>query len=101
LSVFVFSRSRFAKIDVWRRRQEDLPGRAEAIRRLVERAIAAEPPAPRARSKGAPKAAEMASREINKLGDEAATDEERARRKRTLISGAAVDSLTPSVPKMR
>jgi hypothetical protein len=29
----------------------------------------------------------MASREINKLGDEAATDEERARRKRTLISG--------------
>jgi hypothetical protein len=37
--------------------------------------------------KGAPKATEMASREINKLGDEAATDEERARRKRTLISG--------------
>jgi len=61
--------------------------KAEAIRRLVERALVAEPPAPSARSKGAPKAAEMASREINKLGDETATDEERATRKRRLISG--------------
>jgi hypothetical protein len=28
--------SNYLPIDVWRRRQEDLPGRAEAIRRLVE-----------------------------------------------------------------
>jgi hypothetical protein len=39
------------------------------------------------RSKGAPRAAEMAGHELNKLGDETTTDEERARRKRTLISG--------------
>jgi hypothetical protein len=58
----------------WARLQMDKPSKAEAIRRLVERALAAEPPAPSARSKGAPKAAEMASREINKLGDETATD---------------------------
>lgn len=71
----------------WARLQRDKPSKAEAIRRLVERALVAEPPAPSARSKGAPKAAEMASREINKLGDETATDEERATRKRRLISG--------------
>ena len=27
------------RIDEWRRHQEDLPGRAEAIRRLVERGL--------------------------------------------------------------
>jgi len=30
-----------SKIDDWRRRQEDLPGRPEAIRRLVEIALKA------------------------------------------------------------
>ena len=40
-----------------------------------------------AHSKGAPKAAEMGSHEINKLGDKSATDEQRATRKRRLISG--------------
>jgi hypothetical protein len=74
-------------IDRWRLQQADQPSRAEAIRLLVERALHAEPPAPRARSKGALKAAEMASREVNKLGDETATNEERASRKRRLISG--------------
>jgi hypothetical protein len=29
-------------IDGWRKRQDDLPGRAEAIRRLVEKALASE-----------------------------------------------------------
>jgi hypothetical protein len=58
---------------------------ALAIRRLIERALGAEPSAPHARSKGAPEA--VASHEINKLGDKSATDEERATRKRRLISG--------------
>jgi hypothetical protein len=71
----------------WIADQEPGFSRPEAIRRLVERALIAEPSAPRARSKGAPKAAEMASHEINKLGDKSATDEERATRKRRLISG--------------
>jgi hypothetical protein len=39
------------------------------------------------RTKGAPRAAEMAGHELNKLGDETATDEERSRRKRALIAG--------------
>jgi metal-responsive CopG/Arc/MetJ family transcriptional regulator len=29
------------KVDAWRRKQEDLPGRSEAIRRLVEMALKA------------------------------------------------------------
>jgi hypothetical protein len=74
-------------VDAWRAKQADRPGRPEAIRRLVERALGAEPSAPRAHSKGAPKAAEMGSHEINKLGDKSATDEQRATRKRRLISG--------------
>jgi hypothetical protein len=32
-------------IDAWRRHQPDLPSRAEAIRRLVIRALTDEPPA--------------------------------------------------------
>ena len=51
---------------------------APSLPSLLRRALAA-----RAR----PKAAEMASHEINKLGDKSATDEERATRKRRLISG--------------
>ena len=62
-------------LDAWAKGQADRPGRPEAIRRLIERALVAEPSAPRPRSKGAPKAAEMASHEINKLGDKSATDE--------------------------
>jgi ribosomal protein L19E len=59
----------------------------EAIRRLVERGLANQPPA-RKLSKGAKrKAAKMAGREIDRLGDQTATRKERARRKRQLIKG--------------
>ena len=34
-----------AKVDDWRRAQPDIPGRAEAIRRLVEIALSAKPKA--------------------------------------------------------
>ena len=74
-------------VDEWRRRQKDLPSRAEAIRRLVERGLANRPPAHQL-SKGAKrKAAQMAGREIDRLGDQTATREERAQRKRQLIRG--------------
>lgn len=33
-----------ARIDTWRRSEDDLPNRAEAIRRLVEHALIAEKP---------------------------------------------------------
>jgi hypothetical protein len=77
----------FKTVDEWRRKQKDLPSRAEAIRRLVERGLANRPRA-RQLSKGAKrKAAKMAGREIDRLGDQTATREERARRKRQLIKG--------------
>jgi hypothetical protein len=74
-------------VDEWRRKQKDLPSRAEAIRRLVERGLANQAPA-RQLNKGAKRiAAKMAGREIDRLGDQTATGKERARRKRQLIKG--------------
>jgi metal-responsive CopG/Arc/MetJ family transcriptional regulator len=73
-------------VDEWRRKQKGLPSRAEAIRRLVERGLANQPA--RQLNKGAKrKAAKMAGREIDRLGDQTATGKERARRKRQLIKG--------------
>ena len=73
-------------VDQWRRKQRDRPSRAVAIQRLAERGGLA-------RSRSLPrkgslrKAAEMAEREIEGLGDRAASSEERARRTRRLIQG--------------
>ena len=79
-------RSFLETVDEWRRKQKGLPSRAEAIRRLVERGLANQPA--RQLNKGAKrKAAKMAGREIDRLGDQTATREERARRKRRLIKG--------------
>jgi hypothetical protein len=73
-------------VDEWRRKQRDRPSRAVAIQRLAERGGLAGsislPPKGSTR-----KAAEMAEREIEGLGDQAASNEERARRKRRLIQG--------------
>ena len=81
-------RSFLKTVDEWRRKQKDLPSRAVAIRRLVERALANRPRGRQQLSKGAKrKAAKMAGREIDRLGDQTATREERARRKRRLIKG--------------
>lgn len=81
------------KLDDWRRRQEDLPGRPEAIRRILELGLLAKGPsekkAPGSRAKRAAKAADMAGHKIDQLGDMSAPDEERAQRKRRLIKGPA------------
>ena len=75
-----------ARVDRWAASQQDHPSRPEAIRRLVELALGI---AQRAgvRTKKAAQAAEMASEEIDRLGDVSATDEERQLRKRRLIKG--------------
>ena len=76
-----------AELDGWIKRQDDKPSRPEAIRRLVEQALttaASHQPTSKAT---AHKAAELAAREINQLGDPSAAPEERASRKRRLISG--------------
>ena len=75
------------KLDEWRRAQGGTPTRAAAIRRLVEQALAGTTAARRHSSGSKRKAADMASRELNYLGDQTATGEERARRKHRLIKG--------------
>jgi hypothetical protein len=76
-------------LDEWRRRQRNLPSREVAIRLLVERGLAdsTTTTARQLRKGGRRKAAEMASREIDRLGDQTVTNEERTRRKRRLIKG--------------
>ena len=75
-----------ARVDRWAASQKDHPSRPEAVRRLVELGLAI---AQRAgvRTKKAAQAAEMASHEIDRLGDPSASDEERQVRKRRLIKG--------------
>jgi hypothetical protein len=77
-----------SKVDAWADHQADKPLLSEAIRRLLEKALAGTR-APRQPSKGAArKATEMAAREIDRvLVDQPATREERASRKRRLLSG--------------
>ena len=74
------------KLDKWRRAQPDAPAPAIAIRRLAERALAST--STRQRSRGSKrKAANLAEKAIDVLGDQAATGEQRAQRKRHLIKG--------------
>src|SRR5579859_5190605 len=81
--------SALTALDEWRRRQRNLPSREMAIRLLVERGLAESTtgPARQIRKGGRRKAAEMASREIDRLGDQSVTNKERTRRKRRLIKG--------------
>ena len=79
------------RIDVWSADQEDRPSRAEAIRRLVEMALAGKknPPA-RYSEKVAAKARELASKAIDGLIDPSAPANEKAIRKRRLLKGPSV-----------
>jgi hypothetical protein len=66
------------RLDEWRRAQRAVPTRATAIHRLGEQALAGTT-APLRRSTGSKrKAAEMAEREIDRLGDQRVSGEERA-----------------------
>jgi len=65
---------------------------AELIEKLLtdyckKRGLAGEVSSARVRAKGAPKAAEMAGRTIDDIGDKTAPSEEQQRRKRRLIRG--------------
>lgn len=73
-------------LDSWRRDQKDLPGRPEALRRLMESALADS--APRgARDKGSTaKASAMARQELERLTKHATgpADEQESRKRRLL-----------------
>jgi hypothetical protein len=76
-----------ARVDQFLAAQKDSPSRPEAVRRLVELGLAAMQPMRRRSPKATSKALDLASKQIDKLSDPSATDEERQQRKRRLIKG--------------
>jgi hypothetical protein len=77
-----------AALDAWITSQSEVMSRPEAIRRLVEQALAHHAP-PRARPKAASdKASAMARHELDRAPtDDTARPEEQERRKRRLLKG--------------
>ena len=76
------------QLDEWRRKQADLPGRPEAIRRLVEIGLATAPkPRPAGTHKGATTASELAATQIDRLAGASATDEHWQKRKHRILKG--------------
>ena len=75
-----------AELDSWIARQHDQPSRPEAIRRLVERALTGSPSGPRS-AKARSKAIDLAGKEVDKLSDQSASNEERQQRKQRLLKG--------------
>jgi hypothetical protein len=76
------------QLDDWRRKQDDLPGRPEAIRRLVELGLTVKTPVrPVSKPGRRLRAAELAAKAIDKIGDPAAHPDERAQRRRHLTKG--------------
>jgi hypothetical protein len=77
-----------AAVDAWAAKQSDGPGRSEAIRRLVELGLKAEPPRKPASKPGRrQRAQELAAKEIEKIIDPEASIEQQAQRRRRLTKG--------------
>jgi hypothetical protein len=94
------------QLDDWRRKQDDLPGRPEAIRRLVELGLMAKQISservrrgrsldlgtmakiePATKATRSSRAAELAATQIEKMIDPSAPPEERAQRRGRLTKG--------------
>ena len=77
-----------APIDDWIKTQpKPKPSRPEAIRRLVKRGLTSAQLVRPHDEKAASKASKMAGHEIDRLGDQSATDDQRESRKRRLLKG--------------
>ena len=75
-------------VDKWRAKQGDMPSRAEAIRRLVEMSLKSDSaPKPARNVARSSRAAELAAKAIDKLGQPAASTKERDERRRRLTKG--------------
>jgi hypothetical protein len=74
-------------LDDWRRKQDDLPGRPEAIRRLVALGLTIKSKAKQPSVARAHRAKELATKAIEKISDPAAPTDERDRRRRHLTKG--------------
>jgi Arc/MetJ-type ribon-helix-helix transcriptional regulator len=85
------------KVDAWACRQEDRPGRSEAVRRLLDAALGgdharrqpavAKPKGKSSRDRAQDRAQELASDVIDSLEDTGATSDARASRKGRLMKG--------------
>jgi hypothetical protein len=74
-------------VDQWAKKQEDEPGRSEAIRRLVELGLTVRAPARRSSDNQKARAKELAGSTIDKLTDVAASSDDKTARKIRLIKG--------------
>jgi hypothetical protein len=74
-------------VDAWAAKQDDEPGRSEAIRRLVELGLTVKTKARPTERLRAARASELATKTIEKIIDPAAPPEERAERRRRLTKG--------------
>jgi hypothetical protein len=79
--------AQLAALDAWMGRQVARLSRPEAIRRLLEQALAVAQPAKSRTPKARSKALGLASTQLDRLLDPSAPDEERQRRKRRLLKG--------------
>jgi hypothetical protein len=79
--------TQLAGLDAWIARQDAQLSRPEAIRRLLEQALAVSQPAKSRTQKARSKALHLASTQLDRLLDPSASDEERQRRKRRLLKG--------------
>ena len=74
-------------VDKWASKQDDQPGRSEAIRRLVELGLTVKMSAKQPSSLKAARAKELATKTIEKIIDPSAPPEERAQRRQRLTKG--------------
>ena len=89
-------------VDKWRKKQEDEPSRAEAIRRLVEMGLAAPQNTAPTSPRTAAKARAMARAAIDQLTDPSAPPEERENCKRRLLKGPPeFREMRPPLPKRK
>jgi hypothetical protein len=78
----------FEALDAWSAQQKPVPSRPEAIRRLFELGLTVKAPAEAGTNQvRQQRARELAVDAIDKMGDSAASSEERAQRRRRLTKG--------------
>jgi hypothetical protein len=85
--VIGFDQAMLDSVEQWRAKQEQRPSVAEAVRQLVALGLGRAKPLAKISSKASSKAEELASHEISRLEDRAATLDERDSRKRRLLKG--------------
>lgn len=87
VSAVRFPTETICRIDAWAAKQEDEPGRSEAIRRLVELGLTVKTRPNRSSEGQKARAKELASTAIDKMAGTDASADDKASRKGRLIKG--------------